>query len=113
MSAIDQHPAAVNPFLLDGMFPQAKRQVKPRTPYRLRSIQHLRAPKLSKTSNIEDLSALLADIEHDQKGVPVLIRQYLKLGGRMLGFNIDAQFNDVVDCLIRVDLRETDPKNSV
>jgi hypothetical protein len=26
----------------------------------------------------------------------------------MLGFNIDAQFSDVVDGLIRVDLRETD-----
>ena len=50
----------------------------------------------------------MADIESDDKGVPVLIRQYLKLGGRMLGFNIDAQFSDVVDGLIRVDLRETD-----
>lgn len=86
------------------------RQVKPRTPYRLRPIQRLRASKLSDPSSIEDLSALLADIEHDQKGVPVLIRQYLKLGGRMLGFNIDTQFSDVVDCLIRIDLRETDAK---
>ena len=86
------------------------RQVKPRTPYRLRPIQRLRASKLSDPSSIEDLSALLADIEHDQKGVPVLIRQYLKLGGRMLGFNIDSQFSDVVDCLIRIDLRETDAK---
>jgi putative hemolysin len=86
------------------------RQVKPRMPYRLRSIQRLRASKLSDSSSIEDLSALLADIEHDQKGVPVLIRQYIKLGGRMLGFNIDTQFSDVVDCLIRVDLRETNAK---
>jgi hypothetical protein len=60
--------------------------------------------------SIEDVSALVADIESDDKGVPVLIRQYLKLGGRMLGFNIDAQFSDVVDGLIRVDLRETDPR---
>jgi putative hemolysin len=86
------------------------RQVKPRTPYRVRTTQRLRVPKLPELQSIEDLSQLVADIESDEKGVPVLIRQYLKLGGRMLGFNIDDQFSDVVDCLIRVDLRETDPR---
>ena len=32
--------------------------------------------------DLEDLSALVSDIEQKQTGVPVLLRQYLKLGGK-------------------------------
>jgi hypothetical protein len=35
----------------------------------------------------------------------VLLRQYLKLGGRVLGFHVDHDFADCVDCLTLVDLR--------
>jgi len=65
---------------------------------------------LREVDSIEELSALLSAIENDARGVPVLIRQYLKLGGRMLGFNVDRQFSNVIDGLVRVDLRETDPR---
>ena len=37
-----------------------------------------------------------------------LIKQYAKLGGRILGFNVDHKFSDVLDGLVLVDLRETD-----
>lgn len=58
--------------------------------------------------NLEDLSALISDIEQDGKGVPVLLRQYLRLGGKVLGFNVDPDFSWVLDCLIVVDLTQTD-----
>ena len=45
-----------------------------------------------------------------QKGAPILIRQYLKLGGRLLGFNVDYAFGDCIDSLILADLRETEPQ---
>ena len=38
----------------------------------------------------------------------MLVRQYLKLGGKFLGFNVAREFNDVVDGLILVDLRKTE-----
>jgi putative hemolysin len=60
--------------------------------------------------DIEDLSAFIADIETDQKGVPILLRQYLRLGGKLLGFNLDANFSNALDGLIVVDLVKTDPK---
>ena len=60
--------------------------------------------------DIEALSALVADLEPDRKGAPILLRQYLKLGGRMLGFNVDSQFADSLDCLVLVDLRKTPPR---
>ena len=43
-----------------------------------------------------------------QKSIPILLRQYLKLDGKLLGFNIDRSFGDVLDGLIYIDLRETD-----
>jgi len=38
------------------------------------------------------------------------MRQYLKLGGKILAFNVDRDFSDALDGLIVVDLLETDPK---
>jgi hypothetical protein len=49
-------------------------------------------------------------IEPDGKGAPVLLRQYLKLGGRLACFNVDESFSGVVDGLIVVDLLRTEPK---
>lgn len=65
---------------------------------------------LAGASSIDDLSALVADIETDGKGVPVLLRQYLKLGGKLVCFNVDRDFADSLDGLIVVDLLETDPR---
>lgn len=60
--------------------------------------------------DIEELSAVVADMETDQKGVPVLLRQYLKLGGKLVGFNVDTHFANALDGLIVVDLTKTDPR---
>ncbi len=86
------------------------RWVKARRPFRGR--HHLRAlaRELKSFGDVDTLSALVSDIEPDGKGVPILLRQYLKLGGRLLGFNVDAAFADSIDCLIMVDLRRTDAR---
>jgi len=60
--------------------------------------------------DVEDLSALIADVETDRKGVPVLLKQYLKLGGELVAFHIDRQFGNTLDGLIVVDLRKTDAR---
>lgn len=84
------------------------RMVKPRRPFACK-LSH--QPPFSDWHELDDmqrLSELIADIEPDHKGIPILLRQYLKLGGRLLGFNIDPDFSDVLDGLIMVDLRQTD-----
>ena len=60
--------------------------------------------------DIEELSNLVADVETDRKGVPVLLRQYLKLGGELVAFNVDRKFANALDGLIVVDLSKTDPR---
>ena len=60
--------------------------------------------------SLTDLSTLVSEIEEDHKDIPILLKQYLKLGGVLLGFNVDADFSDVLDGLILVDLTRTDPR---
>ena len=60
--------------------------------------------------DIEDLSDVVSDIEPARAGVPVLLRQYLKMGGKLLGFNVDPNFSNALDGLILVDLTKTGPK---
>ncbi len=54
------------------------------------------------------LSRLIAELEPDAKGIPVLLRQYLKLGARVLAFNVDRQFSGVLDSLLLVDVTLTE-----
>jgi len=56
-----------------------------------------------------DLNDLVAEVEKG-RGIPVLLRQYLKLGGRIAAFNVDPDFNDCLDGLICVDLALTDER---
>ncbi len=61
-------------------------------------------------SDLEELSDVVNDIESGHEGVPVLLRQYLRLGGKLLGFNVDPDFANATDGLIVVDLAKTEPK---
>ena len=50
------------------------------------------------------LSAMVSDMEDDGRSIPVLLRQYLRLGGEMVSFNVDDEFGSTFDCLVLVDL---------
>ncbi len=85
--------------------------VRARKPFRQKILRDLdRVNTESWPRDIEELSAWVSGIETDGKGVPILIKQYLKLGGKLLSFNIDSSFGNVLDGLIMVDLTRTDPK---
>lgn len=58
--------------------------------------------------DIDELSEPITDVESDGKGLPILLRQYAKVGGKLLGFNVDRKFSNVLDGLVVVDLRQTD-----
>ena len=91
--------------------PELARMVKPRIPMRVKRVRIKGcAPETTRAvmRDIEELSALIADIEIDQKGIPVLLRHYLNLGGKLLAFNLDPEFGDVLDGLVLVDLLRTD-----
>jgi putative hemolysin len=89
--------------------PELAQHVRPRRPFRGMTDTLPTAAEIRGLESIEDLSRMVADIERDHKGVPVLLRQYLKCGGRLLGFNADERFSGVLDGLIMADLRKADP----
>jgi len=60
--------------------------------------------------DLEHVSGLVSDLEPDAKSVPVLLKHYLKLNGRLIAFNVDEGFGGCLDGLIVVDLTKTDPK---
>lgn len=84
--------------------------VEPRRPFRTSLLRRWDCRSMCRAlRNIEQLSEPITDVEADGKGLPILLRQYAKIGGRMVGFNVDRKFSNVLDGLVVVDLRQTDP----
>ena len=91
--------------------PSLSGYVRPRRPFRCPRIGCIdQVALLSTFRDIDDISLLISEIEKDGKGVPVLLKHYLKLNGRLLSFNLDKAFSNALDGLLLVDLRQTDPK---
>jgi len=83
--------------------------VKPRRPFRDHPGRFASDEEALCPGTLDELSRMIAEIEPDHKGVPVLLRQYLRLGGRLLGFSVDPAFGNVLDGLIMVDIRQIEP----
>jgi putative hemolysin len=84
--------------------------VKPRNPLRERLSRQEREALAALVRDADDVSALVSEIETDNKGLPVLLRHYLRLNAFLLSFNLDASFGNCIDGLIVVDLRTAEPK---
>jgi hypothetical protein len=82
------------------------RHVKPRARFVGPRCRGAAGPDVARLTSIEEVSRVIEDLERDRKGVPVLLRHYLKLGGRLLAFSADRHFSSVLDGLIMVDLRQ-------
>ena len=54
------------------------------------------------------MNGLVERAETDGKGMPVLLRQYLKLNARLIGVNVDPAFGEALDALMIVDLTTVD-----
>ncbi len=68
---------------------------------------NLAGPPATPSKRLEDLGSLereVLELEGGARGVPVLLKQYLKLGGRVLSFARDLDFRNSLDALVLVDL---------
>jgi len=84
--------------------------IQARTPFRTPKLRRWDCGALcSLLRDLEELAEPISDVEEDGKGLPILLKQYAKVGGKLVGFNLDRKFSDVVDGLVIVDLRQTDP----
>jgi putative hemolysin len=60
--------------------------------------------------DVRELSRRVSELEPDQKGLPILVKEYVKLGGQFLAFSVDPDFQAAMDGLVVVDLGRTSPR---
>jgi putative hemolysin len=86
------------------------KMIRPKHPPRA-AAEHVQEKEIfSRVFTLDDISEWVSIFESDGKGVPVLVKHYMKLGGKFLGFNVDAKFSNVLDGLLLVDLRQAKPE---
>lgn len=61
---------------------------------------------IENSETLKDLDGLIGDIETSHMKIPVLLRQYLNLNGKIICFNIDPKFSDCLDGFLVVDLHQ-------
>jgi putative hemolysin len=88
--------------------PEWARWVKPKKPFSVKKDRWMEEAVRLLLTNIEEVSEWISEWEERGQGVPILLKQYLKLGGGILGFNVDPKFNGALDGLILVDLLQAD-----
>ncbi len=87
--------------------------VRPKTPPRMKPVRlpgagHLNGQQFC--HDMEEVCAIIGEIELGINSIPILLKHYLNLGGKLLSFNIDKKFGDSMDGLILVDLLQSNPK---
>lgn len=82
--------------------------VKAKKPPKARLNNTEKRALLSSANSIDHISALVSEVEIDNKGIPTLLKHYLKLDGELLAFNVDNDFGNCIDGLILVDLLKVD-----
>ena len=55
-------------------------------------------------ADIAMLDKMIGDIEPSSDKLPILLKKYISLNGRIIGFNIDPKFNMCLDGLLILDL---------
>lgn len=64
----------------------------------------------SMCTSLDELAEVVSEIEPGRRGLPVLLRHYLRLGGQLLSFSVDREFSEVLDGFMLVDLTRTEPR---
>jgi len=54
-------------------------------------------------NDVSRIDKVIQDIENNYR-VPILLKKYLQLNAKIIGFNIDPKFNDALDGLLILDI---------
>lgn len=68
------------------------------------------AEMLPKLRSFDEVSEIVADMEQNGLGAPILLKQYLKLAAFSACWNLDPDFGNALDCLLVADLMQAEPK---
>lgn len=92
-------------FIRNYYFDEEKAQyIKPRKKFVVKTNPRVDTKLFLETSNnVSKLDKLIQDIEATYK-FPILLKKYLQLNAKLIGFNIDPKFNNALDGLLILDI---------
>ncbi len=80
------------------------RNFTPRKEFKIKRTRHVDQKLfLDIAQDIGKLDKFIFEIENDY-GIPVLLKKYIKLNAKIIGFNVDPDFNNCLDGLVIVDI---------
>ncbi len=80
------------------------RWVRPRTKYNVPGYNIDEDIILESASNLQKFDKFIDDVETSGYKMPILLKRYLKLNGKIISFNVDPKFNNALDGLLVLDL---------
>jgi putative hemolysin len=78
--------------------------IKPRKKFRVPGIGIDAYVLTENIRNLKDLDSVIKNMDPNNFKLPVLLKKYLELNGKIISFNIDPKFNDALDGLLVLDL---------
>lgn len=92
---------------------QMAQHIKPRNSYKFKSDNiDLNLLMENMEHDINRLDKTIGDLDELNSGLPVLLKKYIKLNAKIVGFNVDPKFNNCLDGLIVLDVFDV-PKNTI
>lgn len=96
---------------LHKFLPDLGKLIRPRNPLKPTDVRQFDRRAFSTVAgSLEEVNELVSELEADGKPIPILLRQYLKLNGQLMGFNVDPDFGNVLDGLILIDVPSIDER---
>ena len=80
------------------------RYVRPRTRYNVPGFNIDEEVILESAADLNKFDRFIKEVEPNDYTIPILLKRYLKLNGKIIGFNLDPKFNDALDGLLVLDL---------
>jgi putative hemolysin len=85
--------------------PEIGRYIKPRTKFVPTGLQDIDTEIIMESSSdMNKFDKFIKDVDTSNYTMPVLLKKYLKLNGKIVGFNIDPKFNNALDGLLFLDI---------
>jgi putative hemolysin len=86
--------------------------VRSRKKFRIKSNGQTRLLLDASKKDIMKLERFISKIESNGYTIPVLLKKYIKINARIIGFNVDPKFNNALDGLMLLDLHKV-PENTL
>ncbi len=80
------------------------RCVRPRTRYNVPGFNVDEEVILENADDITKFDRFIKEVEPNDDTIPILLKRYLKLNGKIIGFNLDPKFNNALDGMLVLDL---------